>query len=281
MALTDASTAAERPRRHALDDMPARRIAALIAARDLSSTEAVDHFLSRLGAVNGKLNAVVVDLADSARQTAAKVDAALSRGEKLGPLAGVPVTDQGMFRSGRYGVDVRPRLAPRRNRKQGRSPRGGAADGRRDPDRQDQSPAAHDLHRNRQSALRTHEQSVGCGKVVRRLERRRGRGHRRRRLAARPRQRHRRLVARPRGVLRNSLDPTDRGPHTRLLRSWLADRPDRDCQSGRPDGQARRRLDHGIARTRPRSRPVCRSRTGIGRPGRRRSRPAALCDIHR
>ena len=97
MALTDASTAAPRPRQHALDGMPARRIAALIAARDLSSTEAVDHFLSRLGAVNGKLNAVVVDLADSARQAAAKVDEALSRGEKLGPLAGVPVTIKECF----------------------------------------------------------------------------------------------------------------------------------------------------------------------------------------
>src|SRR5579863_161392 len=97
MALTDVSTAAPRPRQHALDGMPARRIAALIAARDLSSTEAVDHFLSRLGAVNGKLNAVVVDLADSARQTAAKVDEALSRGEKLGPLAGVPVTIKECF----------------------------------------------------------------------------------------------------------------------------------------------------------------------------------------
>ena len=97
MALTDVSTAAQRPRQHALDDMPARRIAALIAARDLSSTEAVDHFLSRFGAVNGRLNAVVVDLADSARRAAAKVDEALSRGEKLGPLAGVPVTIKECF----------------------------------------------------------------------------------------------------------------------------------------------------------------------------------------
>ncbi len=81
----------------ALQDIPAREIAALIAAGDLGAGEAVDHFIARLGAVNGKLNAVAVELFDSARQTAAKVDQARSQGEKLPPLAGVPVTIKECF----------------------------------------------------------------------------------------------------------------------------------------------------------------------------------------
>ena len=44
--------------------------------------------MARLHAVNGKLNAVTVDLSESARQAAADIDKARARGEKLPPLAG-------------------------------------------------------------------------------------------------------------------------------------------------------------------------------------------------
>jgi len=77
--------------------MSARDIAALIAAGELSSAEVVEHFIARLEAVNGKLNAVTAPLYDSARKAAANVDAARSRGEKLGPLGGVPVTIKECF----------------------------------------------------------------------------------------------------------------------------------------------------------------------------------------
>ncbi len=97
MALADASVAARTPLARALQDVPARQIAALIAARDLSAVEVVDYFVARLNTVNGKLNAVTVDLTESARKTAAGVDEALSRGEKLGPLAGLPVTIKECF----------------------------------------------------------------------------------------------------------------------------------------------------------------------------------------
>ena len=78
-------------------DMSAREIAAHIAAGELSSAEVVERFIARLEAVNSKLNAVTVRLYDSARKTAANVDAARARGEKLGPLGGVPVTIKECF----------------------------------------------------------------------------------------------------------------------------------------------------------------------------------------
>ncbi len=98
MTLTDASatTAAPRTSRD-LRDMSAREIAAGIAAGDFSSLEAVEHFVARLHAVNGKLNAVTVDLSESARQAAADIDKARARGEKLPPLAGLPVTIKECF----------------------------------------------------------------------------------------------------------------------------------------------------------------------------------------
>ena len=80
-----------------LNDMSAREIAARIASHDLSSVDVVEHFIARLKAVNGKLNAVTTDISQSAREAAAAVDKALARGEKLGPLAGLPVTIKECF----------------------------------------------------------------------------------------------------------------------------------------------------------------------------------------
>lgn len=78
-------------------DMSAWEIAQRIAARKLSATAVLEHFIARLQAVDRKLNAVTVDLFESARKTAAEVDHAISRGEKLPPLAGVPVTIKECF----------------------------------------------------------------------------------------------------------------------------------------------------------------------------------------
>jgi fatty acid amide hydrolase len=97
MALTDTYRAAPKTQAHELEGMSARAIADRIAAREISAAEAVEHFVARLDAVNGKLNAVTVDLSESARKTAAKVDQALARGDKLPPLAGLPVTIKECF----------------------------------------------------------------------------------------------------------------------------------------------------------------------------------------
>ncbi len=97
MALSDAPAAVPVSRLYPLQDMSAREIAARIAARDIPAAEIVEHFIARLKTVNKRLNAVTVELFDSARETAAGVDAALRRGEKLGPLAGLPVTIKECF----------------------------------------------------------------------------------------------------------------------------------------------------------------------------------------
>ncbi len=97
MSLTEAIRTAAVPSAYKIQGMSAREIARHIAARDISAADVVDHFAVRLAAVNGKLNAVTVDLSESAREAAANVDEALARGERLGPLAGVPLTIKECF----------------------------------------------------------------------------------------------------------------------------------------------------------------------------------------
>jgi amidase len=70
----------------------ATRMAEAIARRQISSREAVEACLSRMAAVNARLNAVTVDLGAEAREAADRADAAVARGDRLGPLHGVPVT---------------------------------------------------------------------------------------------------------------------------------------------------------------------------------------------
>jgi len=82
---------------HELEDVSAREIVRRIAAGELSAAAVVEHFIARIAAVNGKLNAVTVELYDSARKTAAEVDRAVARGERLPPLAGLPVTIKECF----------------------------------------------------------------------------------------------------------------------------------------------------------------------------------------
>ena len=70
----------------------ATRIVAAIRGRDISSREALESCLGRMAAVNGKLNAVTVDLSQSAREAADRADLSVARGEALGALHGLPVT---------------------------------------------------------------------------------------------------------------------------------------------------------------------------------------------
>ena len=70
----------------------AGELADLIAAGDITSSEVVEAHLERIEEVNPDLNAVTVTMADEARAAAADVDRAVTKGERLGPLAGVPFT---------------------------------------------------------------------------------------------------------------------------------------------------------------------------------------------
>src|SRR6201981_1503717 len=89
-----ATAGAPTTRADVLRDMSAREIAALVARRELSASEVLEHFAARLAAVNGRLNAGAVDLTESARKAAA---APGRGGEKPGPLAGLPVTIKECF----------------------------------------------------------------------------------------------------------------------------------------------------------------------------------------
>ena len=77
--------------------LPAVELCRLLAIGEVSSVELLDHFLRRIDELDGALNAVVALDADRARQRAAEADAARARGERWGPLHGLPMTIKDAF----------------------------------------------------------------------------------------------------------------------------------------------------------------------------------------
>ena len=79
----------------ATDDLlfsSATSIARSIQSKEMSAVEIAEAHLRRIDEVNLKLNAVVQLAAERAMDEARAADAALARGESLGPLHGVPIT---------------------------------------------------------------------------------------------------------------------------------------------------------------------------------------------
>ena len=72
--------------------LSAADIAGLVKSKKVSAKEAAFAALARLDAVNPAINAVVDHRPQDVLAEAAAIDAAIKRGEELGPLAGVPVT---------------------------------------------------------------------------------------------------------------------------------------------------------------------------------------------
>ncbi len=70
----------------------ASELARRIAARECTAEAALQSVLVRVAACNPALNAIVYPCHDAALERARAADAALSRGERWGPLHGVPVT---------------------------------------------------------------------------------------------------------------------------------------------------------------------------------------------
>lgn len=70
----------------------ARDLAAAIGAGELSSRELLEACVARIGKHNPAINAVVAMDLDAARRAADAADAAVRRGEPLGPLHGLPMT---------------------------------------------------------------------------------------------------------------------------------------------------------------------------------------------
>src|ERR1700733_12940182 len=78
-----------------MDDLwrlPATELAALTRAKKVSAKDAAAAALARLDAVNPSINAVVDHRPEEVLAQAATIDAAISRNENVGALAGVPVT---------------------------------------------------------------------------------------------------------------------------------------------------------------------------------------------
>jgi amidase len=81
----------------ALHELSAIELAASIGRREVSSREALAHFVERVDRLDGPLNAVVTRDLDAAFTAADRADAATSGGERTGPLHGVPMTVKDSF----------------------------------------------------------------------------------------------------------------------------------------------------------------------------------------
>ena len=67
-------------------------LAGLIRRKKIGCLELLDHFLKRVEAYNPRLNAIIWMDRDKARKRAKAADAALRKGNRFGPLHGVPMT---------------------------------------------------------------------------------------------------------------------------------------------------------------------------------------------
>ena len=68
-----------------------------IRDRHIGCVELLDFYLARAERYNPALNAIVVWQIDQARERARAADAALARGERWGPLHGIPMTVKESF----------------------------------------------------------------------------------------------------------------------------------------------------------------------------------------
>lgn len=72
--------------------LPAVEVASLVRARKISAREAMTSALARLDRVNPLINAVVDHRPEYSLAQADAIDAAIKRGDNVGPLGGVPIT---------------------------------------------------------------------------------------------------------------------------------------------------------------------------------------------
>ncbi len=71
---------------------PARKLVAMLRAREISSTELTKAFYDRIGKVNSKLNAIVTLCEERALKEAAESDRRLAAKSDVRPLEGLPIT---------------------------------------------------------------------------------------------------------------------------------------------------------------------------------------------
>ncbi len=75
----------------ALDYCSTRELVAMLAARQISAVELLEHVIARIEGLDQRINAVVVRDFERAHAAAVAADAALARGERA-PLLGIPMT---------------------------------------------------------------------------------------------------------------------------------------------------------------------------------------------
>ena len=76
----------------------ATELAGRLRSREIGCLELLDYFIGRVETLGPKVNAIIVREFEAARTRAAAADQALSRGEAVGPLHGVPMTIKESFR---------------------------------------------------------------------------------------------------------------------------------------------------------------------------------------
>ncbi len=85
----------------ALEDLATTETAASLAARihrkDVSPVEVMDGAIARIEAHNAKINALIILHLDQARQAAKAAEAAIMRGDAVGPWHGVPIAMKDCF----------------------------------------------------------------------------------------------------------------------------------------------------------------------------------------
>ena len=72
-------------------ELSAAQVATEIRTGAISPPDVVDAYLDRIAAENDGLNAYITVIAESAREAAREAEAALERGDDVGPLCGVPI----------------------------------------------------------------------------------------------------------------------------------------------------------------------------------------------
>ena len=89
-----------------LTECSATYLAQLIRDGTITAVEVMDAHLAAIDRLNPKLNAIVA-VADDAREQAAAHDRALARGDRIGPLHGVPFTAKDIIETAATADDAR------------------------------------------------------------------------------------------------------------------------------------------------------------------------------
>ena len=75
----------------------ATTLASRIRRKEVSPVQVMDDAIARIEAHNSKINALIILHFDEAREAAKRAEAAIMRGDKVGPLHGLPYAMKDCF----------------------------------------------------------------------------------------------------------------------------------------------------------------------------------------